>query len=225
MKDPIFLYNTLTRTKDELKPIHTGRVGLYTCGPTVYDYSHIGNFRYYIFVDTLRRALTRAGYKVVHVMNITDVGHLTSDEDTGEDKLEKGAEREGKTVWDVARFYTDAFLQDAARLNLLRPQKLIPATKKIKEQIHIIKILFEKGYAYETKQAVYFEVRKFKDYTKLSRQKLEEKLAGVRDTVVEDPEKRAPADFALWFKRVGKFLNHTMHWNSPWGDGFPRLHI
>ena len=225
MADMIRLYNTLTRKIEKFTPIRKGRVGLYTCGPTVYNYAHIGNLRTYIFEDVLRRTLEYAGYRVRHVMNITDVGHLTSDADAGEDKLEKGAKREGKTVWDIARFYTRAFLRDIRALNIKRAERIIPATSAIKDQIAIIKKLFENGYAYETPEAVYFDVSKFKDYTKLSRQRLEEKKAGVRAEVIEDPAKKHPQDFALWFKRVGKFANHTMHWPSPWGDGFPGWHI
>lgn len=221
----IRLYNTLTRKIENFKPIRKGRVGLYTCGPTVYNFAHIGNLRTYIFEDILRRTLEYAGYRVRHVMNITDVGHLTSDADEGEDKLEKGAKREGKTVWDIARFYTQAFLRDIRALNIKRAEKLIPATSAIREQITIIKKLFNGGFAYETPEAVYFDVSKFKDYTKLSRQRLEEKKVGARADVVADPAKKNPQDFALWFKRVGKFKNHTMHWSSPWGDGFPGWHI
>lgn len=221
----IRLYNTLTRKIEDFKPIRKGRVGLYTCGPTVYNFAHIGNLRTYIFEDILRRTLEYSGYRVRHVMNITDVGHLTSDADAGEDKLEKGAKREGKTVWDIARFYTQAFLRDIRALNIKRAHTLIPATSAIKEQIAIIKKLFKGGFAYETPEAVYFDVLKFRDYTKLSRQRLEEKKVGARADVVEDPAKKHPQDFALWFKRVGKFKNHTMHWPSPWGDGFPGWHI
>ena len=223
----VILYNTLTRRKETFKPLRKNRVGLYTCGPTVYNYAHIGNLRTFIFEDVLRRVLERAGYRVRHIMNITDVGHLTSDADSGEDKLEKGAVREGKTVWDIARFYTDAFLRDIAALNIRRADKLVPATATIKDQIALIKKLFAKGYAYETGQAVYFDVSRFKNYTRLSRQKLDEKKTAARADVVEDPEKRNHADFALWFKRVGKFADHAMHWTSPWGKsgGFPGWHI
>lgn len=221
----IKIYNTLSRKKEIFKPIQKGRVGLYTCGPTVYNYAHIGNLRTYIFEDILRRTLEHGGYKVKHVMNITDVGHLTSDADEGEDKLEKGAKREGKSVWDITKFYTQAFLNDIARLNIKKAQKLIPATGEIKEQIKIIRLLVKKGYAYETEQAVYFNVARFKEYTKLSKQKLSQKLIGAREEVVVDPKKKHPADFALWFKVVGRFKNHTMRWPSPWGDGFPGWHI
>lgn len=221
----ITLYNTLSRKKEIFKSLHKNRVGLYTCGPTVYNYAHIGNLRTFIFEDILRRALVAAGYRVRHVMNITDVGHLTSDADSGEDKLEKGALREGKSVWDIAQFYTDAFLHDIALLNIRRADKLVPATATIPDQVTLIKKLFAKEYAYETPQAVYFDVAKFPNYTRLSRQKLEDKKTAARGDVVEDPDKRYPQDFALWFKRVGKFSDHAMHWQSPWGDGFPGWHI
>ncbi len=226
------LYNTLTRRKETFKPLRGKRVGLYTCGPTVYNHQHLGNYRTYIFEDVLRRVLNRAGYAVTHVMNITDVGHLTSDADTGEDKLEKGAAREGKTVWDVARFYTEAFLADIKKLNIRRADNLIPATQEIAAHITIIKELFKKGYGYETSRAIYFDVSKFKNYAMLSRQNIEDKKTAARSDVVEDPEKRNPADFALWFFTVGKYKDHVMRWPSPWGapsgsdgTGFPGWHI
>jgi len=219
------LYNTLTRKKEIFKPIKEAHAALYTCGPTVYNYQHAGNYRTYIFEDVLRRALERAGYAVTHVMNITDVGHLTSDADTGEDKLEKGAAREGKTVWDVARFYTDAFLQDIEKLNIRVADHLVPATQEIAAQIEIIEALFKKGYAYQTSSAMYFDVSKFKDYGALSGQKLEEKKTAARGDVVEDMEKKNPADFALWFFTIGKYKDHVMRWPSVWGEGFPGWHI
>lgn len=221
----IKLYNTLSRTKEEFTAIDSNQVGLYTCGPTVYDYAHIGNLRTYLFGDTLKRVLMYNGYTVKHVMNITDVGHLTSDQDAGQDKLEKGALREKKSVWDVAQFYTEAFLSDIKKLNL-RPADVMPkATEHIHEQIEIILELEKKGFTYNTDEAVYFDVSKFPDYTKLSKQKLEDKLTAARTDVVEDKSKKNPADFVLWFKRVGKFADHVMHWESPWGPGFPGWHI
>ena len=219
------LFNTLTRKKEIFKPLHDGKVGLYTCGPTVYDYAHIGNLRTFLFEDILRRTLEYFGYKVKHIMNITDVGHLTSDADEGEDKLEKGAQREGKSVWEIAKFYTKSFLDDSKKLNLKKAYKLIRATDTIQEQIAIVQKLFQKGYAYETSRAVYFNVSKSPTYTKLSRQKLEEQMPGAREEVVKDSEKKNPHDFALWFKLVGRFKNHVMRWSSPWGDGFPGWHI
>lgn len=219
------LYNFLTRKKELFRPLRKGRVGLYTCGPTVYDYAHIGNLRTYIFEDVLRRTLEFEGYAVKHVMNITDVGHLTSDADTGEDKLEIGAKREGKTVWNVARFYTRAFLADIKKLNISKADVLAPATKHTAAQINIIKQLFRKRLAYETSKAVYFHVPKFKNYAKLSRQPLAKKLIGAREAVIVDTEKKHPADFVLWFKLVGRYKNHIMRWPSPWGLGFPGWHI
>jgi len=234
------LYNTLTRKKQVFRPIDkkafrpgsgqaprqsSGQVGLYTCGPTVYDFAHIGNLRTYIFEDILRRTLEYNGYKVKHIMNITDVGHLTSDADLGEDKIEKASRRERKSVHQLAKFYTQSFLKDIKKLNIKKAYKLAPATSYIKEQINLISRLFKKGYAYETSQAVYFDVSKFKNYTKLSKQKLSQKITAVREEVVADPEKRNPYDFALWFKTVGRFKNHTMRWPAPWGLGFPGWHL
>ena len=221
----IKLYNTLTRNKEEFIAIDSNQVGLYSCGPTVYDYAHIGNLRTYVFNDILKRVLLYNGYTVNHVMNITDVGHLTSDQDEGFDKLEKGAAREQKTVWDVAKFYTDAFIADIKKLNLIDPNVMPKATEHISEQIHIIAELEHKGFTYETDEAIYFDISKFPEYTKLSKQKLEDKLTAVRADVVEDNAKKNPADFVLWFKRVGKFADHVMFWESPWGDGFPGWHI
>lgn len=219
------LYNYLTRRKEQFKPLKQGSVGLYTCGPTVYNYAHIGNLRTYIFEDILRRALESSGLKVRHVMNITDVGHLTSDADTGEDKMEAGAKREGKSVWDIAKFFTRAFLGDIKKLNIKKAHILKPAASEIPAQIKIIKQLFKKGYAYETPLAIYFHVPKFKNYSKFSRQPLAKQLRGARDEVVLDRAKKHPADFALWFKLAGRYKNHVMHWASPWGRGFPGWHI
>ena len=219
------LYNTLTKKLEEFKPIKKGSVGFYACGPTVYNFVHIGNLRTYILADVLRRVLAFLGNKINFVMNITDVGHLTGDVDTGEDKLEKGAIREGKTVWDIAKFYEKAFLADIKSLNIKAPSKLARATDHIKDQIKIISDLEKKGYAYDTPEAIYFDISKFKDYTKLSGRNLSDELVGARAEVIKDKAKKNPADFALWFKRVGKFANHTMHWDSPWGDGFPGWHI
>ena len=221
----INLFNFLTRKKEIFKSLEKGAAGLYTCGPTVYNYAHIGNLRTYIFEDVLRRTLESAGYKVKHVMNITDVGHLTSDADTGEDKLEKEAKAEKKSVWDIAKFYTNAFLKDIEKLNVGKAEILEPATAHIDDQIKIIRQLFKKGFAYETGGAVYFDVSKFKKYTKLSRQKLNQKITGARKEVVVDPGKKHSYDFALWFKLAGHYKNHIMHWPSPWGDGFPGWHI
>lgn len=221
----LYLYNSLTRKKEEFKPIDPPNVGLYTCGPTVYSSTHVGHMSKYTGDDILRRVLTYNGYKVKHVMNITDVGHLTSDEDAGEDKMEKGAKREGLTVWDIAKKYEKEFFETMDALNILRPDVISRATEHIKEQIELIKRLEQKGYTYTTKSVVYFDVSKFPDYGKLSGQKLSEKKVGAREDVVVDPDKKNPYDFVLWFKRTGQFKDHTMHWPSPWGDGFPGWHI
>ena len=219
------LYNTLTRKKEEFVPLEPGKVGIYTCGPTVYNYAHIGNLRTYIFADILRRAFEFEGYNVTQVMNITDVGHLTSDDEAGEDKMEAGARREGRSIWDIARFYEDAFFKDTDKLNIERPTIVARATEHIPAMIELIERLQARGYNYETDQAVYFDVAKFPDYTKLAGQALEEKVVAARAEVREDPQKRNPADFALWFKAVGRFANHIMQWDSPWGKGFPGWHI
>jgi cysteinyl-tRNA synthetase len=221
----IKLYNTLSRKKEELKPIHREWVGLYTCGPTVYNFAHIGNLRTYIFEDILERALRYDGHEVRRVMNITDVGHLTGDTDDGEDKLEKQAAEQKKSVEDIARFYTKAFLEDLEKLNIIRPEKLAPASEFVREQIALIQMLFEKGFAYDTPSAVYYDVSKFPHYGALSGQSLADKMVGVREEVVVDTEKRNPADFALWFKLTGKFKEHIQHWPSPWGEGFPGWHV
>ncbi len=216
------LFNSLTRSKQEFKPLKTGSVGLYTCGPTVYDYAHIGNLRTYIFEDILKRVLIYNGYRVKHVMNITDVGHLTGDRDMGEDKMEKGALREGKTAWDIADYYTGAFKTDIERLNILQPDIWVKATDTIDEQIALIEILEQKEFTYRTRDGVYFDTSKFKDYTKLSHQNLNALQEGAR--VEKNPEKRNATDFALWkFSPPG--AKRQMEWDSPWGVGFPGWHI
>lgn len=217
------LFNTMTRRKEVFEPIHKGEVGLYTCGPTVYWYAHIGNLRTYIFEDILKRVLLSNGYKVKHVMNITDVGHLTSDQDAGEDKLERGAKREGKTVWEIAKFYEEAFKKDIKRLNIIEPDIWCRATEHVQDQIDLIRRLEEKGFTYDTGEVVYFDTSKLPDYGKLAGVKLEELKAGAR--IEPDPKKRNPLDFALWFKTVGKHATHVMKWPSPWGEGFPGWHI
>ena len=219
------LYNTLARKKEILKPIRDNQVGFYSCGPTVYHYAHIGNLRTYIFTDILKKSLEYNGYKVKHVMNITDVGHLESDADDGQDKLEKGAKREGKTVWEIAKFYEKAFFDDIKKLNIKKPNKVIRATDCVKDQIKLIEKIVKKGYAYETILGLYFDVSKFKTYGKLSGQSLEEKLSCSRHEIVQDKQKRNCADFVLWMKLAGKHKNHAMRWNSPWGEGFPGWHI
>ncbi len=220
------IFNSFSKRVEEFSPIHGNEVGMYACGPTVYDYPHIGHGRKYLNDDILKRVLEVVeGYKVTHVQNITDVGHLVSDADEGEDKLEKGAQKTGKTVWEVAQEYTDYFVKEMDSLNIIRPDVECKATDHIPEQIELIKKIMENGYGYDTPEAVYFDVSKFADYGKLFGQSLEEKLVGGRDEVVTETSKKHPADFALWFKRVGKFSDHVMHWESPWGDGFPGWHI
>jgi cysteinyl-tRNA synthetase len=221
----IRLYDTLSRSKKELTPLHKEWIGLYTCGPTVYNFAHIGNLRTYIFEDILQRALEYNGYAVRRVMNITDVGHLTGDTDTGDDKLDREAREQKKPVEEIAKFYTDAFFTDLEELTIKKPDIIAPATKFINEQIALIETLIQNGFAYDTPNAVYFDVAKFKDYGKLSGQSLAEKSVGARDEVIVDKEKHNAADFALWFKLTGKFKQHLLHWPSPWGEGFPGWHI
>lgn len=225
-------YNTLTRKKELFKPIREGRVGLYTCGPTVYNYAHIGNLRTYVFEDVLHRTLEYLGYDVTHVMNITDVGHLTSDADTGEDKMEKGAKREKKTVWEVAQFYTDLFKKDMAALHIKEPTIWSKATDHIAEQIDLIKRLEEKRFTYTIDDGVYFDTSKFPTYGALARLNVEGQKSGARVEVVEG--KKHPADFALWkFSHIqggpdrasGHRAERAMQWASPWGTGFPGWHI
>jgi len=215
------IYNTLVRKKEEFKPIKGKQVGLYTCGPTVYWFSHIGNLRTYIFEDILKRVLEYDGYKVKHVMNITDVGHLTSDADSGEDKMEKGAKREGKTAWQIARLYTDAFKKDIKSLNIESPALWAKATDYIKEQIDLIKKLEKKGFSYKTEDGIYFDTSKIKDYGKLSGIKKRKLKAGARVKMVLG--KKHPTDFALW-KFTQKGVKRQMEWDSPWGKGFPGWH-
>jgi cysteinyl-tRNA synthetase len=218
----LYLYNTLTRQKEAFVPIRPGAVGLYTCGPTVYNFAHIGNLRTYIFEDVLKRVLAFNGYAVRHVMNITDVGHLTGDRDMGEDKMESGSRREGKTAWDIAEFYTQAFKRDIARLNILEPTIWCKATDSIPEQIDLIRILEEKGFSYPTRDGIYFDTSKFPGYARLSSQNLEALQEGAR--VEKNPEKRNATDFALWkFSPPG--AQRQMEWDSPWGAGFPGWHI
>lgn len=219
------LYNTLTRKVDEFRPIDPPKVGLYTCGPTVYDYEHIGHGRKYVNDDILRRTLSYFNYDVLHIQNVTDVGHLVSDADEGEDKLEKGAKKHNKTVWEVVDFFTKHFYDTMDMLNINRPNIIAKATEHIPAQIKLVSQLVDKNYAYDTPEAVYFNVKKFENYGALDPQKMDEKKTAVRQEVQTGEHKKNPADFALWFKRVGRFEDHIMHWDSPWGDGFPGWHI
>ncbi|MBI4043686.1 MAG: cysteine--tRNA ligase [Candidatus Diapherotrites archaeon] len=218
----IRLYNTLTRKKQALKPINDKQIKLYTCGQTVYYYTHIGNLRTYFFEDVLRKTLEYVGYTVKHVMNITDVGHLTSDQDEGEDKLEKGAKREGKTVWEIAEHYTQDFLENLDAMKIKRADIVCKATEHIPEMIALIQRLEKKGFTYATPTGIYFDVTRFKNYGILTGQKLHEKKKGVRGEVVVDSTKKHPADFRLWQLSQP---NHAMQWDSPWGRGYPGWHI
>ena len=213
-------YNTLSRKKEIFKPLKTQEAGLYACGPTVYDFAHIGNLRTYIFEDFTKRVLKYNDYKVKHVINITDVGHLTSDADTGEDKLEKGAKREGKTAWQIASFYTKVFKKDIKLLNIKSPDVWIKATETIKEQINLIKILEKKGFTYKIEDGIYFDTSKLKNYGRLWPKKMKIK-AGARVAMVSG--KKSPTDFALW-KLTSPGVKRQMEWSSPWGRGFPGWH-
>ena len=220
----MLLYNTLTRKKEEFIPYDGKKVGFYTCGPTVYHYAHIGNMRNYIGHDILDKTLRYLGYDVTRVMNITDVGHLKSDSDSGEDKMVASAKREHKSVMDIAKFYTDAFFHDFDALNLRRPDIVSPATDNIDEYIKIISKLLEDGYAYQAGGNVYFDVSKVDDYYKLTNHKEDEMVVGVRDGVEYDNNKRNQADFALWFTK-SKFEDQDLKWDSPFGVGYPGWHI
>ncbi|HSF82608.1 MAG TPA: cysteine--tRNA ligase [Anaerolineales bacterium] len=215
------LFDTYTRKIRKFEPINPARVGLYTCGPTVYDYAHIGNLRTYIFEDILRRVLEFNGYSVMHVMNITDVGHLVSDADTGEDKMESGSRRTGKTAWQIAEEYTEAFRKDMQLLNLIEPTIWCRATDHIQEQIDFIQCIEAKGYTYKTSDGMYFDTSKMEDYGYLARIDIEGLQAGSR---IEMGEKRHVTDFALW-KFSPKGEKRQMEWDSPWGVGFPGWHI
>lgn len=218
------LYNSLTRKKEEFVSLEPGKVKMYTCGPTVYHYAHIGNLRSYIMEDVLEKYLRYLGYDVTRVMNITDVGHLSSDADTGEDKMLKGAKREHKTVMEIARFYTDAFFEDCRKLNIKRPDVVEPATNCIPDFIEMIQGLLEKGFAYEAGGNVYFDTSKLKEYYVFNKQDQEDLAVGVRDGVEEDTNKRNKTDFVLWFTK-SKFEDQELKWDSPWGVGYPGWHI
>ena len=218
------LYNSLTRKKEEFVSLELGKVKMYTCGPTVYHYAHIGNLRSYIMEDVLEKYLRYLGYDVTRVMNITDVGHLSSDADTGEDKMLKGAKREHKTVMEIARFYTDAFFEDCRKLNIKRPDVVEPATNCIPDFIEMIEGLLEKGFAYEAGGNVYFDTSKLKEYYVFNKQDQEDLAVGVRDGVEEDANKRNKTDFVLWFTK-SKFEDQELKWDSPWGVGYPGWHI
>lgn len=224
MENKLQMYNTLTKKVEQFIPNEDGKVAMYTCGPTVYHYAHIGNLRSYIMEDLLEKTLRYIGYDVKRVMNITDVGHLSSDADTGEDKMLKGAKREHKSVMEIAKFYTDAFFSDCGKLNIKTPDVVEPATNCIEEFIRVIKGLLEKGYAYESGGNIYFDTSKLKEYYVFSNQSEKELLVGVRDDVDEDQNKRNKSDFVLWFTK-SKFDDQELKWESPWGVGYPGWHI
>jgi len=220
----MILYNTLTRKKEEFVPFNSERVNMYTCGPTVYHFAHIGNLRSYIMEDVLEKELRYEGYNVKRVMNITDVGHLSSDADTGEDKMLKGAKREHKTVLEIAKFYTDAFFMDCAKLNIKTPDVVEPATNCVDEFINMIEALLEKGFAYIAGGNIYFDTSKLDDYYSLSSHSEDDLMIGVRDDVEEDENKKNKTDFVLWFTK-SKFDSQELKWESPWGVGYPGWHI
>lgn len=218
---PILIYNTMDRKKEEFVPLESGHVRIYCCGPTVYNYAHIGNLRTYIFEDILRRALEFNGLQVTHVMNITDVGHMTTDEDAGDDKMDVAARRENKSPWEIARYYEDAFFHDTVRLNILRPTLSPRATENVVDMINIIERLKENGYTYSTSEGIYFNTALYPDYGKLARLNLRGQRTD-RAEVISDETKRNPSDFMLWFTNKP---NHLMQWTSPWGAGYPGWHI
>lgn len=214
------LFNTLTKTEEVFRPLEGNTVRMYTCGPTVYSYAHIGNFRAYVFMDNLRRVLKYNGYELKHVMNITDVGHLESDADDGEDKMEKAARKENKDPYEIAAHYTNAFFKDIEALKIDKPEVVAKATDHIKEMLEFVKILVQKGYAYETSKGIYFDISKLDKYPVLSNRNIDEQIAGARVDV--DEEKKNPYDFAVWIKAP---KNHIMKWDSPWGLSYPGWHL
>ncbi len=220
----MILYNTLTKKKEKFIPREENKVSMYTCGPTVYHYAHIGNLRTYIMEDVLEKELRFEGYDVKRVMNITDVGHLSSDADTGEDKMLKGAKREHKTVMEIAKFYTDAFFSDCQKLNIKKPDVVQPATQCIDSFIKMVIKLLEDGYAYEAGGNIYFDTSKVKQYYTLSSHNEADLMVGVRNDVSEDLNKKNKADFVLWFTK-SKFDDQELKWESPWGIGYPGWHI
>ncbi|MCK5155688.1 MAG: cysteine--tRNA ligase [Spirochaetales bacterium] len=218
----IQLYNTLSRKLETFTPISGNEVKIYSCGPTVYNYAHIGNLRTFIFVDILRRIMDYSGYEVSHVMNITDVGHLSGDDDSGEDKMLKSSRESGKTVWDIAQYYTEAFFRDTDSLNIIRPHTACRATEHIQEMIDLIRKLEEKGHTYTAGGNVYFSIDTFPEYGKMAGLKLDDLQSGARIKI--DSSKKNPKDFVLWFTN-SKFENQVMIWDSPWGKGYPGWHI
>ena len=218
------IFNTLTKKTEEFVPNVDGKVNMYTCGPTVYHFAHIGNLRSYIMEDVLEKLLRYSGYDVKRVMNITDVGHLSSDADTGEDKMLAGAKREHKTVMEIAKFYTDAFFSDCDKLNIKTPDVVEPATNCIDSFIEMIEVLLKKGYAYQAGENIYFDTSKLDSYYVFGNQTEEELMVGVREDVTEDENKKNKNDFVLWFTK-SKFEDQALKWDSPWGVGYPGWHI
>ena len=218
------IYNSLSGLKEDFIPHDKNNVKMYTCGPTVYHFAHIGNLRTYIMEDILERSLNFLGYNVTRAMNITDVGHLSSDGDTGEDKMLKGAQRENKTVMEIAQMYTDAFKKDCTKLRLKWPEIVVPATSCVDDYVMIITSLLDKGYAYESNGNIYFDTSKLDSYYKFGNQTSEDLAVGVRESVEEDIGKKNKNDFVLWFTK-SKFENHALKWDSPWGEGYPGWHI
>ena len=218
------LYNTLTKRIEDFIPYDPNEIKMYTCGPTVYHYAHIGNLRTYIFEDVLEKTLKYVGYHVKRAMNITDVGHLTSDADTGEDKMLKGAKRENKTVYEIAEYYTEAFFKDCEKLNIIKPEIVEKATDHIEEYIEVISYLLDKGIAYPSNGNIYFDVSKSDKYYELSGKNKDDLLVGAREDVFDDLSKKNKGDFVLWFTK-SKFDNQEMKWDSPWGVGYPGWHI
>ena len=219
---PLTLYNTMSRRKETFEPLDPQNVRMYCCGLTVYNFAHVGNLRTYIFEDVLRRVLRFNGYHLTHVQNVTDVGHMTTDEDAGDDKMEVAAKRENKSPWELARYYEDAAVKDYRRLNIEIPEMMPRATEHIVEMIEIIQRLEANGYTYQTSEAVYFDTSKNADYGKLARLNLNEQRQGAREDVVTDETKKHPSDFVLWFLNKP---THLMQWESPWGPGYPGWHI
>ncbi len=220
----MILYNSASHQREEFVPVEPGKVKMYTCGPTVYHFAHIGNLRTYIMEDILDRYLRYLGYDVKRVMNITDVGHLSSDGDTGEDKMLKGARREHKTVMEIAKYYTDCFFEDCKKLNIRRPDVVEPATHCIADFIKVISALIEKGYAYEAGGNIYFDTSKLKEYYVFNDFSADDLAVGVREGVEADGNKRNKTDFVLWFTK-SKFEDQELKWESPWGLGYPGWHI
>lgn len=218
------IYNTLTKKVEKFIPHNDKEVTMYTCGPTVYNYAHIGNLRTYLFEDFLEKGLNYLGYNVKRVMNITDVGHIVHDADTGEDKMSNSAKKEGKTAQEIAEFYTEKFLEDLDKMNIKRPEIIEKATSHINDYIHVIETLLEKGYAYQAGGNVYFDISKIPNYYELSGRTEENQKIAVRDDVSHDLYKKNPYDFVLWFTK-SKFEDQEQKWNSPWGVGYPGWHI